>query len=424
MKVIGQKKIGMTLRSLAIAAILSVLFASMSMSPIRVSASTVSSLQQQQAAAKAAQAAAKAAAAAQAAQAAQISAAITSVTSQINSAQSALDDTNNQIVTTQGQVDSLNTQIAQAQDDLTVEQGKLSDVISSWYMQGQSGLLEAMISANSLSDVVNQQQYFDSVRQQIADEMDRINKMKSDLASQKTDLQNKLTQLDALKNDQLATEQGLQYSKTLKGQLLSSTNEAVSALNTQAAMYGQQIAALQSKIDEISAASIGAGGDVVSGAPTSWYYSQGYGGGQPWSDYKMGYYATIGTYGCLLTSLTMVADFYGANYNPQTAAQVSIFVHSWGRLDGALTRTPIVSDGGSKPIDWNTWNIIDAELAANHPVIVGVALGVDMGNSYGVSHFVVLTSKMSNGKYAMQDPLGPGRGYSKSQVRAMRIISP
>jgi hypothetical protein len=64
-------------------------------------------------------------------------------------------------------------------------------------------------------------------------------------------------------------------------------------------------------------------------------------------------------------------------------------------------------------------------LANGHPVIVGVALGIDMGNSYGVSHFVVIKPYSQNGNhYSMHDPLGGGRGYSISQVKAMRIIRP
>jgi len=294
----------------------------------------------------------------------------------------------------------------------------MSNVIASWYMEGQSAFLDSVLSSDNLSEVVDKQQYYDSVRSQIQNEIDKINQMRADLTAQKDSQSTQLATLNQLQTSQENQKSYLEQRQTLKSQIYSDTQNTISSLNAEQEEANKMVATLQAKIDAIRAASVGAGGDVVSSSPESWYYQQT---DSRWASYKMGYYATIGAYGCLLTSLTMVANFYGRSYTPITAAENSSFVHTWGGSDGALISTSIVSDGKSQSINWST---VDDELANNHPVIVGVALGVDMGNSYGVSHFVVLTSKMSDGKYAMQDPLGQGRGYKKSQVKAMRIIRP
>lgn len=343
------------------------------------------------------------------------------VNSQIGDTTSALASTSGQINKTNAKIADLESQIAVKENELAKEQDKMGAIAASWYMEGQSGLLEAVIGANSLSQVIDNQEYYDSIRQQIVAEIENTNKLKNDLAAEKASQNQQLSQLTDLQKSQTEQMNYLEGRKVMKNRLLNDAQSAIADLTTEAQNLTKQIADLQARIDQIKAASVGAAGDVVSTGATSWYYQQGYDGSQPWSNYKMGYYATIGRYGCLLTSLTMIADFYGAHYNPQTAAQNSSFVHTWGSNDGAMISTSIVDDGGSQAVNWG---VIDDELANGHPVVVGVGLGVDMGNSYGVSHFVVVTSKIGTGKYAMQDPLGPGRGYKLSQVKAMRIVRP
>ncbi|MCX6808101.1 MAG: C39 family peptidase [Candidatus Berkelbacteria bacterium] len=342
------------------------------------------------------------------------------VAGQINTTTSAISSTDSEITKTTQNVADLQTQIDKAQADIDAEQALMSKIIASWYTEGESGLLQLVLGSDNISEAITKEQYFDSVRQQVEVEIDKINTLKTDLATQKSQMDQKLTELSDLKNSQVDQKNYLQSRKTMKDRLLTDTASAVTDLQSEQAKADALISDLSSRITKIQKASVGTAGDLVSGVPESWYYQQGYGGGQPWSDYKMGYYATIGSYGCLLTSLTMIADYYGAHYTPATAADNSSFVHTWGSSDGALISTSIVNDSGSRRIDWN---VVDSELASGHPVVLGVSLnGVDMGNSYGVSHFVVVTDKLSNGKYVMQDPLGTNRGYNKSWVQAMRII--
>jgi peptidoglycan hydrolase CwlO-like protein len=342
------------------------------------------------------------------------------VENQIGSTQNAIVSTTEQIANTEKNIVDLSGQIDTAQAKLDAQLKDMSKIIVSWYTEGQTGLVSAVLSSDNMSDAITKQEYYDSVRRQIKMEMERISAMKADLGAQKDDKSKQLAQLSDLKGSQVEQQSYLENRKNIKNELLTNSKSTITNLQDEQAKADAAIADLQSRIRKIQSASIGTGGDVVSGSPTGWYLKQGYNGDQPWSGYKMGYYATIGSYGCLLTSLTMIANFYGASYTPATAADRSSFVHTWGGSDGSLISTSIVNDGGSKSIDWNA---VDNELANNRPVIVGVALGVNMGNSYGVSHFVVLTDKV-NGKYLMQDPIGTGRGYSKSQVKAYRVVRP
>lgn len=342
---------------------------------------------------------------------------ITSVNSQIDNTESAITSTEKQISNTNSAISDLEKEIAKQQSMLDAQQESMSKVLSSWYMEGDSSLLEAMIASDNISEMINKQQYYESVRRQVETTIEGIRQIKDDLSDQKTAKERKLAELSDLRSSQSNQKIYLEGRKALKNQLLSNSTSAVTNLQEEQKETESMISSLQVKIDRIRAASIGSGGDLVSAPDASWYFRQD---DSRWSSYRMGNYATIGLYGCLLTSLTMIANYYGSSYTPMTAAGNSAFVHG-GYNDGALISTSIVRDGGSQPINWN---VVDEQLAANHPVVVGVALGVDMGNSYGVSHFVVVKSKLGSGKYAIQDPLGENRGYAKSQVKAMRIVRP
>jgi len=284
-------------------------------------------------------------------------------------------------------------------------------------MQGQSSLLETVVVSNNVSEVIDSQEYFDSLRHQVETEIENVEKIKQDLYAQKNTKDQQLSELSSLKTAQLDQKSYLENRQNLKNRLLSNTKGAIEDLAEEQEQDKASLASLKAKIDRIISMSR-TGGQIVSANDGSWYYSQL---DPRWSDIKMGRYATIGNYGCLLTSLTMIAKYYGSNYTPATATNASAFNRSGGSQDGALISTSIVHDGKSQPINWST---LDGELAAGRPVVAGVALGIDMGNSYGVSHFIVIKSKIGENRYAMHDPLGDGRGYNMSQVKAMRIIRP
>lgn len=366
--------------------------------------------------------AAQAAAAAAAAekkrqQAAVVAQQIQNVSTNITQTQAAMAVTDTQLSQTQAAIDDLKKQIAEQESNLAAEKDKLNNVVTSLYMEGDNGLFESVLASDSLSEIITTQQYYESIGQQINSTIAKIDQLKAELKIKKDEADAQLAQLTGLRQSQAENNNYLASQKTMKTRLLSDTNNAISDLQDEQKVAEQKVAELQAKIAQIRSSSSGGGGDLISGS-AGYYFQQNDG---RWNDYKIGRYATIGDYGCLLTSLTMISDYYGNNYNPMTAAQVSSFNRSGGSNDGALISTPIVHDYGSRGIDWDE---VDSELSSGHPVVLGVALGVDMGNSYGVSHFVVALSKLSDGRYTMLDPLGSGRGYYKSQVKAYRVVRP
>lgn len=210
------------------------------------SAASLSELQKQKDAAAAAAAAAQKAADQKAAEASAIKSQINEITSQINETQQALDDTNTKIAEAESNITALTQQITQQQDQLNKEQDKMSKVLVAWYMEGDSsGLFNAMINANSLSEAITKEEYYDAIRQQIELAMEKINKIKADLNQKKDDETNKKAELVKMKQEQESYRSLVVSRKSQKDSLLSATV-------AQKQSYLAQVDKLQSDIHKIS----------------------------------------------------------------------------------------------------------------------------------------------------------------------------
>jgi len=127
-----------------------------------------------------------------------------------------------------------------------------------------------------------------------------------------------------------------------------------------------------------------------------------------WKDVKLGHQnkETIGTWGCLLTSLTMVANGFGANETPETLMKKLMAA---GGFQGAMvvpavlpSAVPGIRYKGYQPCENAPAPLsqIDAALAAGMPAIVQV----DWSPNPGIqTHWVVIYHKEDD-RYLMKDP--------------------
>lgn len=365
-------------------------------------------------------AAAKAQAAAKSQQAALIKDQINSVSTQISQTESAINLTTSQINDSQNKITALEQNIKTEEDNLTAETNKFSDVISSWYIQGESGLFETMLGSNTISDVIDQQQYYDSVRAQIQNKMDEINKLKADLNQQKSDQQAQLANLQSLKGDQTSQQANLVTKKAVKNQLLTDANGAIQDLNAQAAAAELKAAEIRKILASIYSSSGRPSGDgLLSSDDSSWYYNQqNYGNpliGAGDSSYPNP--LTIKEAGCFVTSMAMVATKMGHPTTPPGVVNASHFISgSWQYFTSDIgvtfnSRTAV------------NWGVVNGELAAGRPVIVSVYTGHGQAyNSDGSNHFIVIKG-VSGGKYLIHDPWWTDSSYNLSAVISMRTLS-
>ena len=127
-----------------------------------------------------------------------------------------------------------------------------------------------------------------------------------------------------------------------------------------------------------------------------------------WKDVKLGFQnkETIGTWGCLMTSMTMVANGFGFDETPKS---INTKMKQAGGFQGGLiipgvlpTVCPGIVFKGYQPCENNPAPLgqIDAALAAGMPVIAQV----DWSPKAGVqTHWVVIYGK-EEGRYLMRDP--------------------
>lgn len=348
-------------------------------------------------------------------QAAYISEQVAQYNQQISAAQKSINQTQSSINSTQAKVTELKAQIADEEAKLQIEKNNLSNLIAEWYMEGgNQGLAMELISSDSLSDVVTRSRYYISIEEQINTSIEKINQLRDQLLSQKAAEDKQLANLTSLKNDQVAQRKVLDNASYIQKRLLSDTNSMISQLQAEQASAQKNLAAVQAKIDALSSTKTW-GTQIVSSNDGSWYYSQTGNttrlGSSPY---------TVSQYGCLITSIAMVATYYGQHVTPTDIAVVSSNFNYEGYLQVA---TPYpVSNIVVHYSQGVNWGVVNQELDAGHPVIVSIYLpSVGAINSDGSSHFIVLKSHDAD-KYYMHDPIYGQRGYDLSQVRSMKVI--
>jgi septal ring factor EnvC (AmiA/AmiB activator) len=160
-------------------------------------------------------------------EAAQVASQISTIENNIRQTQSALNKTLSEITTTETTIADLEQKIKTEEENLTKEKSKLNDVLVSRYMEGESDLFETVLSSNNLSDIVTQQQYYDSVSQQIDVTMEKIKKMKEDLSAQKATQDAQLVSLSDLQNSQKEQKSYLESQASYKERLLNNATSAI-----------------------------------------------------------------------------------------------------------------------------------------------------------------------------------------------------
>jgi len=154
-----------------------------------------------------------------------------SISSTIRQVESAISQTQGEIDQTQAKIEDLKIQIQNEEANLAREKEKQGGLIASWYMEGEYGLMEAVIGANSLSELVDRTRYYDAVRAQIEETINKIKTLKDQLAQTKAEQEAKVVELTNKKELQTRQETALEDQKWTKDQLYSNTTKTIAALD-------------------------------------------------------------------------------------------------------------------------------------------------------------------------------------------------
>lgn len=153
------------------------------------------------------------------------------VAEDISQTQAALKSTMTELEKTQATIEELKVNIATEEENLAKEKTRMGNVLSSWYMEGEEGLFESVLSSNNLSEIITKQQYYEAIRQQIDDSIEKINKLKEELKAKKEEQDKHLRDLEDLENSQKEQKSYLESQEAYKEKLLNNATTAIAQLN-------------------------------------------------------------------------------------------------------------------------------------------------------------------------------------------------
>jgi peptidoglycan hydrolase CwlO-like protein len=296
-------------------------------------------------------------------------------------------------------------------DQLEISLTSLTDAFSSravetYKMSRFENNFLFMLGAGDVNDAVARFHYLQTVQKADTDLLEKLQRAQTIYKGEKTDQETLQATLETQKSQ-------LNSQKAGKAKLLTETKSNEKKYQQLLAEAKAQLSALRRFVTSQGGASI-LGNQTKCG---SWgcYYNQR---DSAWGNIGMGGSGySMAEYGCLVTSVSMIASHYGKNIKPNDiAVNPEAFVPGTGYLYHSFS-----VNGVSVTVSSASTGILDSELSAGRPVIAGLYSGPD--------HFIVILRKDGD-KYIMNDPFLENGGdrpltdkYSVSDITSLRLVS-
>jgi peptidoglycan hydrolase CwlO-like protein len=282
-----------------------------------------------------------------------------------------------QIILLGGRID----QLSQSLDSLT--QAFSARAVETYKLSRFENNFIFLISAADLNDAVNRLHYLQKIQEEDQNLLTKLQTAQTTYQGQKQ------TQEDLQK--QLQTQQAnLNTQKTAKNNLLTATKNDETKYQSLLAQAVAQRNSFLNYVNSQGGASILQNQTVQQGS-WGYYYNQR---DSQWGNSFMGSsQLTMADYGCLVTSVAMMASHAGKNLKPIDIANTPSAFFS-PNANTALLYWQFSVNGINVNLNSVPKSQLDQNLS-NGPVIVGLYSGPD--------HYIVLKSG-SNGNYIMNDP--------------------
>lgn len=196
------------------------------------------------------------------------------VSDQLNATREQLSETESQIADTQKNIDKVQEDIKVKETELARRQALLAENVSENYKSGGVSLLSLVLEANSFDDFVTRVYYADKISETQASNIEETNRLRTELAVKKGELDNEKATLEDQKSQQ---EQLVSQQEAQQADLKSKVDEADSYVNSldsqvKEALAQEAEAARQAAEREAAAAAAAAAansGSYYSGGGTS-----------------------------------------------------------------------------------------------------------------------------------------------------------
>ncbi len=319
------------------------------------------------------------------------------------------------IAQTQEQISLLGGRIDQLEGSLdTLRSAFSSRAVETYKISRLQTPVTLILNGGSMGDFVTRLHYLKKIQEADRELLSRLHTANESYKKEKVGQEELQQKLEAQKKD-------LNTQKVAKNQLLSVTKNNEKRYQELLAQAQAQLAAFRRFITSQGGASILSNQTKCD----SWgcYYNQR---DSQWGNQAMGNSnSSMKEYGCLVTSMAMVASHYGKSLKPsEIAATSGVFFGNtafmvqgtWTAAGTSMTRTRACSNCGTETAKQK----IDAEILAGRPVVVGLYSGPD--------HFIVIKAK-SGSDYIMNDPFMENGGdkaltskYSLSNINTVDTV--
>ncbi|MBI3290202.1 hypothetical protein HYZ78_02310, partial [Candidatus Microgenomates bacterium] len=333
-------------------------------------------------------------------QAKTLSGQITNFNNQIKLTELKISQTEDQIATLSGKIDKLEgsiVELSNAHQERVSESYRLSRI-------GDTPLV-FLLASRDLSTLFSRVQYLQMVQDRDRDLLLRLQNSQTTLEQEKLEFEELSKKLEGQKGF-LANQRGA------KENLLTVTKNDEKKYQQLLSQARAQLAAFRRFVTS-------QGGATILSNQTkcdSWgcYYNQR---DSQWGTMALGSSSySVAEYGCLVSSVSMLASHSGKNIKPNDISAVAeAFVPSTGYMYHSFS-----VNGVSISVTAVSKSQLDAELAAGRPVIAGLYGGPD--------HFIVILKKEGD-KYVMHDPFlenGSNRPltdkYNFSDISSLRLV--
>lgn len=319
-----------------------------------------------------------------------------------------IDQTQEQIVLLGGRIDQLEISLS------SLAKAFSSRAVETYRMSRLAQDTAFLLSAPDMSKAVSRFQYLRRVQEADRNLLARLQGAQDTYKNQKGEL-------EALEEELGKQKSALDSQKAAKTNLLQVTKNDEKK-------YQQLLSEAQAQLSAFRRFISSQGGATILSNQTKcdgWgcYYNQR---DSQWGNYRMGSSdSSMAEYGCLVTSMAMVASHYGKSVKPGDIAMTSsVFfgntaymnMGTWAAGGTTMTRTRVCTSCGVDTIKQK----MNEELSAGRPVVIGLFSGPD--------HFIVIKEKQGD-NYVMHDPFLENGGnrplgdkYTVNDIKTVDVV--
>lgn len=289
------------------------------------------------------------------------------------------------------EISDLSTRIERVAISLdTLSEMLLQRIVQTFKYNETVSTFSMIFSSQNIADLLGKLKYIQVAQAYNKQKLYELQATKLAYNDQKQDKQTRQTEAEKLSKNLETYKIQLANQKKAKDELLSETQNSEVTYQKLLAQAQAQLAGFQ-RFTQGNAT-------ILTGQTTcdDWgcYYNQR---DAQWGNAGLNNTSyRIADIGCLMTSMAMVYTHYG--HKDVTPLSINSNSDNFSSIAPTYLKYTISANGTTSNRAWIAKSIIDGELSAGRPVIIGIGGGPD--------HFIVFISG-SNGNYKMNDPFVP-----------------